>query len=57
MATKKERTDIDWLILKANVEVVQRRTHILLQVAEIHSPVEIKREVFTNLIRRRWGIQ
>ena len=43
-------------ILKANGEVVPRKTHRPLQVSERHSPVEIKkREIFYNLIRRRWG--
>ena len=42
--------------LKANREVVLRINHMLLQVAEIQSPIEIKkREVFTKLIRRRRG--
>ena len=44
-----------WM-LKTNGEVVPRRKRIPLQVAEKHSPVEIKkREIFNDLIRRRWG--
>ena len=43
-------------ILKANGEVVPRRTHRPLQVAERHSPVELKkREIFNEMIKRRWG--
>ena len=43
-------------ILKANGRVVPRRSLRPLKVDEIHSPVEIKkREVFDELIKRRWG--
>ena len=43
-------------ILKANGTVVPRRSLRPLKVDEIHSPVEIKkREVFDELIKRRWG--
>ena len=43
-------------ILKANGRVVPRRSLRPLKVDEIHSPVEIKkREVFDELIQRRWG--
>ena len=43
-------------ILKANGRVVPRRSLRALKVDEIHSPVEIKkREVFDELIERRWG--
>ena len=43
-------------ILKANGRVVPRRPLRPLKVDEIHSPVEIKkREVFDELIKRRWG--
>ena len=43
-------------VLKANGKVVSRRSCRPLSVAEIHSPVEIKkREVFDALIERRWG--
>ena len=43
-------------ILKANGRVVPRRSLRPLKVDEIHSPVEIKkREVFDELIMRRWG--
>ena len=43
-------------ILKANGGVVPRRSLRPLKVDEIHSPVEIKkREVFDELIQRRWG--
>ena len=43
-------------ILKDNGEVVPRRIHRSLQVAERHSPVELKkREIFNDLIKRRWG--
>ena len=42
-------------ILKANGRVVPRRSLRPLKVDEIHSPVEIKkREVFDELIKRRW---
>ena len=43
-------------ILKGNGSVVPRRSLRPLKVDEIHSPVEIKkREVFDELIKRRWG--
>ena len=43
-------------ILKANCRVVPRRSLRSLKVHEIHSPVEKKeREVFDELIERRWG--
>ena len=43
-------------ILKANGRVVPRRSLRPLKVDELHSPVEIKkREVFDELIKRRWG--
>ena len=43
-------------ILKANGRVVRRRSLRPLKVDELHSPVEIKeREVFDELIKRRWG--
>ena len=43
-------------ILKTNGRVVPRRSLRPLKVDEIHSPVEIKeREVFDDLIKRRWG--
>ena len=43
-------------ILKANGRVVPRRSLRPFKVDEIHSPVEIKkREVFDELIKRRWG--
>ena len=43
-------------VLKANGNVVPRRSLRPLQVAEIHSPVEAKkRKVFDELIERRWG--
>ena len=43
-------------ILKANGRVVPRGSLRPLKVDEIHSPVEIKkREVFDELIKRRWG--
>lgn len=43
-------------ILKANGNVVPRRSHRPLQVAEIHSPSEAKkRKIFDELIKRRWG--
>ena len=42
--------------LKANGRVVPRRSLRPLKVDELHSPVEIKkREVFDELIKRRWG--
>ena len=45
-------------ILKANSRVVPRKSLRPLKVDEIHSPVEIKkREVFDELIQRRWGSQ
>ena len=44
-----------WM-LKANGRVVPRRLFRLLKVDELHSPVEIKkREIFDELIQRRWG--
>ena len=43
-------------ILKANGRVTSRRSLRPLKVDELHSPVEIKkREVFDELIKRRWG--
>ena len=43
-------------ILKANGRVFPRTSLRPLKVDEIHSPVEIKkREVFDELIKRRWG--
>jgi hypothetical protein len=43
-------------ILKANGNVVPRRTFRPLQDDEVHSPTEIKkREIFDKLIERRWG--
>ena len=43
-------------ILKVNGRVVPRRSLRPLKVDEIRSPVEIKkREVFDELIKRRWG--
>ena len=43
-------------ILKANGNVVPRRSSRPLTVAEIHSPTEIKkRNIFDGLIERRWG--
>ena len=42
--------------LKTNGRVVPRRSLRPLKVDELHSPVEIKkREVFDELIKRRWG--
>ena len=44
------------LILKATGRVVPRRSLRPLNIDELHSPVEIKkREVFDELIKRRWG--
>ena len=43
-------------ILKASGRVVPRRSLRPLKVDELHSPVEIKkRELFDELIKRRWG--
>ena len=43
-------------IFKANSRVVPRRSLRPLNVDELHSPVEIrKREVFDELMKRRWG--
>ena len=43
-------------ILNANGRVVPSRSFRPLKVDEIHSPVGIKkREVFDELIKRRWG--
>ena len=43
-------------VLKANGNVVPRRTLRPLQVDELHSPTETKkRETFDALIERRWG--
>ena len=51
-----EGNEMSQWILKANGQVVPRRTHRPLQVAEIHSPVEVKkREIFAALIKQRWG--
>ena len=45
-------------ILKANGRVVPRRSLRPLKVDELYSPVELKkREVFDELIKRRWGSQ
>ena len=44
-------------ILKANGNVVPRRSSRPPNVDEVHSPIEIKkRAVFDGLIERRWGI-
>ena len=46
---------VQW-ILKANGRVVPRRSFRPLKVDELHSPVEIiKREVFDEVIKKRWG--
>ena len=43
-------------ILKANENVVPRRSHQPLQVAEIHSHSKVKkRKMFADLIEMRWG--
>ena len=43
-------------VLKANSNVVARRSHCPLNMAESYSPVEQKkRDVFDELIQRRWG--
>jgi hypothetical protein len=43
-------------ILKANGNVVPRRSQRPLKVDELHSPTEMKkREIFDGLIERRWG--
>lgn len=43
-------------VVKANGRVVPRRSLRPLQEAEIHSPIEIKkRQVFDELIKKRWG--
>ena len=43
-------------VLKANGNVVPRRTLRPLKVDELHSPTEVKkRETFNALIERRWG--
>ena len=43
-------------ILKANGNVVPRRSPRPLTVAKLHSPTELKkREIFDKLIERRWG--
>ena len=43
-------------ILEANGNVVPRRSHQPLQVAEIHNPSKVKkRNLFDNLIKGRWG--
>ena len=45
-------------ILKANGRVVPRRSLRPLKVDELPSPVEIKkREVFDELIKRKWAHQ
>ena len=44
-----------WILI-ANGRAVPRRALRPLKVDELHSPVEIKkREVFDELIQRRWG--
>ena len=48
--------DMPQWILKANGRVVPKRSLSPLTVDELHSPVELKkREVFDELIKRRWG--
>ena len=43
-------------VLKANGNVIPRRSLRPLHVDEIHDPVEVKkRETFNSLIERRWG--
>jgi hypothetical protein len=43
-------------ILKANSNVVPRRTLRSLNTAELHSPTEAKkRTIYDALIERRWG--
>jgi hypothetical protein len=43
-------------VLKANGNVVPRRTCRPLNAAELHSPTEIeKRKIFDTVIRERWG--
>ena len=44
------------VVLKANGNVVLRRSHQPLQVAKICSPSKVKkRKLFDDLIKRRWG--
>ena len=53
---KGEGNEMAQWVLKANGNVVPRRTIRPLQVAELHSPTEIKkRDTFDALIERRWG--
>ena len=53
---KGEGNEMAQWVLKANGQVVPRRSIRPLHTAEIHSPTEIKkREVFDALIERRWG--
>ena len=53
---KGEGNEMAQWVLKANGNVVPRRSHRPLNVAEWHSPEEKKkRDVFDALIERRWG--
>ena len=43
-------------ILKANRNIVLRRTLQLLSTEELHKPVEAKKfEIFDSLVKKRWG--
>ena len=54
--SKGEGNEMAQWILKANGNVVPRRSPRPLTVAELHSSTELKkREVFDKLIERRWG--
>lgn len=51
-----EGNEMSQWILKSNGQVVPRRSHRPLQIDELHSEVEQKkRELFDQLIERRWG--
>lgn len=51
-----EGNDMAQWVLKANGNVVPRRSVRALHTAELHSPSEVKkRQVFDELIERRWG--
>jgi hypothetical protein len=53
---KGEGNEMAQWLLKANGNVVPRRTSRPLHIAELHSPTEAKkRETFDALIERRWG--
>ena len=51
-----EGNELSQWVLKSNGNVVPCRTILALQLAEIHSDTEKrKRDIFDDLIERRWG--